>query len=119
MVFLLIAALAEATDWFLDRAGEQKLAITCILLFAAFLFFVFGRALWELREWMRIVGIVFLTLALISGGSPEDWWVRGLNAFVIFYLMSSNVKAAFRTASAQQQPIIMDRWLGRRRSEQN
>jgi hypothetical protein len=119
MVFFLIAALAEVTDWFFDRASQEALGITGMLLFSAFLFFLFGRALWELKEWMRVLGILLSTVALVSGGPPGDWWVRGLNALVIFYLMSSKVKATFRAAGAQPEPIIMDRWLGRRRSDCN
>ena len=97
-----------------DRATGIVLIV--VLILAACLGLVFGRAFWNLREWVRITAIILAGWSLVAGKPSEEWWSRALDLATMFYLVSPGVRAVFLEASRQPKPIILARSLTRRRS---
>jgi uncharacterized membrane protein (DUF2068 family) len=97
---------AIATDTFLEnlisRLGK---ALGVGALLVAVLYIVVGFGLWELKNWARMLTLVFVGLWFVVGllglvRHPTSWhMVRAVvDVVIIAYLMLPNVKRLFATA---------------------
>jgi len=104
----MIAQMMESSGMGTMLAGVGAFA-GIVVLVAAALYFLVGFGLWKLKNWGRILAIVFVALGLISAAlglfsslSPFQtgvfvWqlFVCALDIWIIVYLLKPHVKQAF------------------------
>ncbi len=104
----MIAQMIESSGMGAMLAGVGAFA-GIVLLIAAVLYFLVGFGLWKLKNWGRILTIVFVALGLISaalglfsslapfqaGVFAWQLFVCLLDIWIILYLLKPHVKQAF------------------------
>jgi len=97
----MLGQMVESSGMGTMLAGAGAIVGVVVLIGAA-LYFLVGFGLWKLKNWGRILAIVFVALGLFSSLSPFQAGVFGwqlficlLDIWIIIYLLKPHVKQAF------------------------
>ena len=104
-VLLLIGGILAFFGIFIPGVGGVFAVISSITILIAVLILYFAMSLWTLKPWafwatviIEIINVVFGLIALFSGREWVNVFGLILSAIIlIYFLVSSNVRAAFRT----------------------
>jgi uncharacterized membrane protein (DUF2068 family) len=116
-VGLVILGIGHLSTHLMSRMANESMLTTWITRFGkalgvgalliALIYVVVGLGLWSLKNWARVLAIVFVTLAFFFGlvgllRFPTPWHIvrAGIQIAIVVYLMLPDVKRIFNPAPA-------------------
>jgi hypothetical protein len=116
-VGLVILGIGHLSTHLMSRMANESMLTTWITRFGkalgvgalliALIYVVVGLGLWSLKNWARVLAIVFVTLAFFFGlvgllRFPTPWHIvrAGIQIAIVVYLMLPDVKRIFNAAPA-------------------